>query len=81
MTMLLAWLRGDEAMLCFDSAVTGKSGDLPTFEVSSFGEKQDVDGVPVEERVLKLVDVAGMPGHRRRSEVEPIAAVQRSQSG
>lgn len=48
-------------MLCFDSAVTGKSGDLPTFEVSSFGEKQDVDGVPVEERVLKLVDVAGMP--------------------
>ena len=46
-------------MLCWDSAATKEGSELRV-PVSSFGERQDVNGTPVEESVIKLVEVRGL---------------------
>jgi hypothetical protein len=59
MTIAVAWLSGDEAIMCADSAITAPRGVRPN-PLSSFGEVQDVDGTPVEEGAIKLIEVGDM---------------------
>jgi hypothetical protein len=59
-TLALAWLDGDVAYLCWDSAIARIGGTVQV-PISSFGEAQDVDGTPVEEGAIKLHQVAGLP--------------------
>lgn len=60
MTVVVAWLSGSTAILCWDSAIT-RAGREPKNQQSSFGELQVLDGRAVEEGAIKLCDIAGLP--------------------